>query len=317
MNVIFKEFNTAEFGGEHFFVTDKAVKLENIPKDLHLQVKGGEKLKSFSFVQKLVKLLLEKNFSRGLTLVAVGGGSLIDAVSFVSSIYKRGINIVKVPATLLAAVDGAVGGKTAINVCKVKNAVGTFYDGEVIIDLKLLETLNEREIISGLGEIVKYTFLSQKIDKLYACYSLEKPLKIPSRELIEACVSYKSQITAQDYYDKGARRALNLGHTLAHAFEIIYKIPHGKAVLQGLYYELKLSNKLGLIDEETFFSSLDKIMRLVEPIKSLNIDKAIRLCENDKKNRGGISFELYAGNYCTANKILTAAQLKEFLSHVF
>lgn len=317
MSVVFQPFNANQFTGERFFVIDKAVSIGGIPKDLQLKVRGGEGLKSFFFVQKLIKILLDKNFSRSLTLVAAGGGSLLDAVSFAASIYKRGVKIVKVPTTLLAAIDGVIGGKNAVNIKGVKNAAGTFYDGEVVIDLNLLNTLNEREILNGLGEIVKYTFLSEKIDGLYASYSLEKPLKLPSRELIEACVAYKNQIVSQDYYDKGARRVLNMGHTLGHAFEIIYNIPHGQAVLQGLYYELKLSYDLGLIDKETFLPALDKITKLIIPKKTLNIDKALRLCQNDKKNGSGIYFELYGGNYGTAGKVLTADALKEFLSNVF
>lgn len=318
MSVIFKSFDPASFKGEVFFVVDSAIGLgENIPFQSSLFVKGGENLKSFSFVQKLIKTLLDKNFSRNLTLVAVGGGSLLDAVGFAASIYKRGVKIVKVPTTLLAAVDGAIGGKNAINAGEIKNAAGSFYDGEVIIDLSLLKTLGEKDILNGLGEIVKYTFLKEEIDKLFCAYDTQKPLSLPSCELIEACAYYKSGVTERDFFDKGERRVLNAGHTLGHAFEVANKISHGKAVLQGLYFELKLSHKIGIIDKDTLTLSLEKIKKLITPLKTCNIDKILRVCENDKKNGRGISFMLFSGRYGAVEKELTKAQLKEFLEKCF
>lgn len=288
-----------------YVVTDSTLSaIYNIVGDNVFVLPCGEQAKDFSWVIQLCSWLLKKHATRADTLVAVGGGSVGDVVGLVASIYKRGINFVNVPTTLLAMVDSSIGGKTAIDLDGVKNAVGSFVQGDTIIDCNFLKTLNEQQLQSGLGEIKKYCLLNKSIFDTYCQSGL-------NTQIIKQCVDFKQSIVAQDLYDHGIRHILNVGHTVAHAVELEYNLPHGIAVEYGLYYELKLSHKLGLATNN-YVNRMNDKLQLCD--RQLDIAKCIAQMSNDKKNSGqDIVFCLPIDNFCTKQISIKTDKLLELL----
>ena len=193
------------------------------------QMPRGEKAKTFKSLKECLEFCLSCNISRKTHLVAVGGGATSDVASLAASILLRGISWSCIPTTLLSMVDAAFGGKTAINVGGYKNQVGTFHCPQnVLIYYGFLNSLPREEWESGMGEVVKYGLLSSTIyEKIMSGNSVE--------ELILDCAHYKKTITCEDLRDVGRRKILNLGHTLGHAFESLFSLSHGKAVLWGMW----------------------------------------------------------------------------------
>ncbi|MEG2159148.1 MAG: 3-dehydroquinate synthase family protein [Clostridia bacterium] len=301
--ITYAKFDFNSFQREDVFVTDKNVfSLYNFPKsNTYVLPEIGEKAKSFAVVQSLCEFLLYRNFNRGGRIIAVGGGTVCDTVGFVASIYKRGINLTLVPTTLIAMCDAGLGGKTAINVAEVKNAVGTFYKSDTMIDFSFLSTLPIEELKNGLGEIVKYSLLDENINNSFAKRESSNDFKTDYLiEVIKLCVEYKQQIIEKDFYDINLRRALNLGHTIGHAMELKYNISHGQAVLNGLYYETLLSFRLGYAQSEYAKAILEYINKFVD---ILPIDRfVLQLISNDKKNANDkIGFVLLTKPYETTN----------------
>lgn len=280
--VNFKKFNLNDYK-DYLIVTDENLSgLYGIAGDNVYLLPQGEQAKSFCYVEKLCEWFLSKNLERQGRIVAVGGGSVSDVVGFAASVYKRGVNLTVVPTTLVAQIDAAIGGKTAINLGTVKNAVGSFYNADVNIDTDFLKTLSKRQLTDGQGELLKYRMLSAEIDN--ACGK-------DMLDLIKACVSYKTELCNADMYDLGIRRKLNFGHTVGHAMELSLNLTHGEAVANGLYYETLLAYKLKLCTK----NYLDKWQReiltrfTVYPLT----DEILNLTSNDKKNTdGNISFVL-------------------------
>jgi len=218
--------------------------------------RDGECVKSLGSVEKITARLIETGFSGGDNMCAVGGGTICDIASFAASIYKRGMGLTLVPTTLLAMIDAAVGGKTAVNSNGVKNALGTFYPaGTIIIAPSFLKTLPAREIENGLFEAFKYGLLfSERLAREIA--SKQNSLRVYDgksaplfEKIIKTCVSYKTDITETDPFDKGVRKLLNLGHTLGHAIESVSgnKISHGSAVGAGFLNEAVIARELGIL----------------------------------------------------------------------
>ena len=192
---------------------------------------GSKSLKTFG---EIAEFFIEKGIHRESTLIAIGGGATTDLAGFVAATILRGINWISVPTTLLAQVDGSIGGKVAINSTHGKNLIGAFHQPQMVyICHEFLSTLSEVEMTSGKGEILKYGFLSKKISDLI--------LGKASLEVIAfECAQFKTDIVEKDFKENGDRILLNLGHTLGHAFESSLKIPHGLSVAMGVYYLLSL-----------------------------------------------------------------------------
>ncbi len=196
----------------------------------------GEAHKTQASITQIHEALIAHNHHRDTTLIALGGGVIGDITGFAASIYQRGVDYIQLPTTLLAAVDAAVGGKTAINYPGAKNAVGSFHQPKaVFVDIECLETLPLREFRAGLAEVIKYALLSG---------DLSLPSK-PTPDLIAVCCQIKARMIETDVTDKaGTRALLNLGHTFAHALEAYTHYErwlHGEAVAIGLYYAARLS----------------------------------------------------------------------------
>lgn len=210
-------------------------------------IPSGEDAKTVETYMDCQSFLLERNFSRNSVIIAFGGGATGDLAGFVASTFMRGISFIQVPTTILAH-DSAVGGKTAINHKLGKNMIGTFYQPTgVIFDTKFLGTLPEKEIRSGMAEVIKHAFISNKtwLDELLAVRDFSQ---ISDKEMemhLERGIAVKAAIVEEDEYEAGVRKYLNFGHTLAHAIEAVSgygKITHGEAVSIGMAYALQMSN---------------------------------------------------------------------------
>ena len=261
----------------------------------------SEKLKSFANVNFLIEALLEKNFSRSDTIIAVGGGIIGDFVGFVASILKRGINFINLPTTLLSQVDSSVGGKTGVNSVKGKNLIGSFYQPKlVIIELSFLKSLPRRELVCGFAEILKYSLIKdiaffkwiKKNSKTILVGNNESVLKYA---IIKSCKN-KIEFVSGDEKEKGKRMLLNFGHTFAHAIEAASnysgKINHGEAVLIGMLLATKLSVKKRLCSKFTL-REIKKVYidnnlpsNLSRYFKKKDFKKIAKYMLNDKKNYG-------------------------------
>jgi 3-dehydroquinate synthase len=217
-----------------------------------LTVPNGETSKSLEQVGILLSRMAEKGFSRRTVVVAVGGGVVGDLAGFVAGIYLRGVSLVQVPTTLLAAVDSSVGGKTGVNLPEGKNLVGVFHQPVgVWIDLDFLDTLVAREFAAGMAEVIKYGVI---MDGAFLD-ELEKGLPEDLGAMIRRCVEIKAAVVGNDERELTGRRALlNFGHTIGHALEQrsgYGELLHGEAVAVGMMGAIFLSAKvLGLAEGE-------------------------------------------------------------------
>ena len=198
-------------------------------------VRQGEGSKSIAVFEQLLTYMLEKDFSRSDCVVAVGGGVVGDLSGFAASAYMRGVEFYNVPTTLLSMVDSSIGGKTAVNLSSVKNAVGAFKrPGRVLIDPLLLSTLSDRQISNGFAEVIKMSLTSDK--ELFEL--IEKKDFYEARStFIERALRIKKEIVEQDEREKGLRRVLNFGHTLGHGVESaggMKELLHGECVALGM-----------------------------------------------------------------------------------
>ncbi|MEI7812582.1 MAG: 3-dehydroquinate synthase [Ignavibacteria bacterium] len=271
-------------------------------------LKPGEETKSYEWLNKIYAFMLSKNYGRDSVIIAIGGGVTGDLAGYAAATFMRGVKFVQVPTTLLAMVDSSVGGKTGINFNKSKNIIGAFYQPEfVIADLNFLSTLPESELICGLGEILKYAFLSDSeffsyIDK-NAGRILTGDEKVTER-IVSQCIEIKASVVADDEKESGLRKILNLGHTFAHSYESVlnYSVKHGSAVMMGLACALILSKKCGLTDDEKF-ARLGALLKKFNPgydFSGLSKPQLYKLMLHDKKNRGGmIKFVLPLDNGIT------------------
>lgn len=189
---------------------------------------AGEKSKNYEEWERALEFFLERGVTRKSHLVAIGGGAISDVAGFVASTLLRGISWSVVPTTLLSQIDASIGGKVAINARAGKNLVGNFHPpSKIYVCHEFLNSLDQKEMMSGKGELLKYAFLDKKIANL-----LEG--KDSLEEVIDACAKYKLDLVAQDLDEKGLRKILNLGHTIGHGIEWVYKVPHGTAVMWGI-----------------------------------------------------------------------------------
>lgn len=208
----------------------------------------GEDHKNISTLSDIWSLLSGSGATRRSLLINMGGGMLTDVGGFASACFKRGIKCINIPTTLLGAVDAAVGGKTGVNFGGLKNEIGAFYPAEaVLIDSTFFKTLDYANFLSGYAEMIKHSLIdSDKTWKETLAFDTEEVDYNKLNELVFESVSLKERIVKQDPYEKGIRKALNLGHTVGHAFESLSHhknkpVQHGFAVAWGIICELYLS----------------------------------------------------------------------------
>ncbi len=248
---------------------------------------SGEENKNERTLFTLLKEMAENGLRRNSTLIAIGGGVVGDVGGLAAGLYMRGISCIQVPTTLLAQVDSSVGGKTAIDFCGVKNLVGAFHQPMLVYaDPSFFETLPEREIRCGLGEIVKYAALNGALfDKLMQNRQRLFDTEFLG-EIVPETIGIKARIVQKDPNDTGIRRCLNLGHTTGHAIELTERnLSHGECVLLGLLYESRIARKYLETDGEY----LDRLETLIGKISTcrpgkIDVENAARLALLDKKN---------------------------------
>jgi 3-dehydroquinate synthase len=254
-------------------------------------VESGEKNKELTMVATILKEMLERGLTRASRLFAVGGGVIGDMGGLIASLYMRGISYVQIPTTLLAQIDSSVGGKTAVDVCGIKNLVGAFYQPcEVLVNPAFLNTLPAREIKCGLGEMVKYAALCGEIFDVLSSdiYRLGNLSYLTG--FIADCIRYKAKVVGEDEKETGIRRCLNLGHTTGHAIESACGLSHGECVLYGLYLETKVAIEKGVCEKDYGEKLLNLVCGslAVEPRSTLFhhvLEEGLEKALLDKKNK--------------------------------
>lgn len=207
---------------------------------------AGEESKNLSILSDILEFLAESRLTRTDTIVALGGGVVGDIAGFAAGCYLRGVKYVQIPTTLLAFVDSSVGGKTAVDLHAGKNLAGLFYPpSAVIADPDCLDTLPDDILADGAAEAVKTGILDGK-----DLFSLAENGEIRQNagRIIELCIAYKAKIVGIDEFERGHRKLLNLGHTVAHAIEKLsgYTTPHGRAVSIGIAVITHAAARLGM-----------------------------------------------------------------------
>ena len=259
----------------------------------------NEKTKSFKVAYALIENLLKNNLNRSDCIISFGGGIISDLSAFISSVTKRGLKFINIPTTLLAQVDAAIGGKTAINSILGKNLIGTFYQPEfVLTDIELLNSLPRREIICGYGEILKHSLISNRKFFMWLFKNAEKILDKKNKKLLKYAIiqscKIKSKIVSRDEKEKNLRMILNYGHTFAHGFEgaknFSRKLNHGEAVLLGMMMASQLSYNKKLLPLKDFllikkhYANLNLPSKIKKFFKKEEINKIVSFMKKDKKN---------------------------------
>ena len=288
-------------------IVDKNVpiKFQNILKKklknynlIILPFTASEKTKSLNTVNLYLNKLLSKNFNRSDLIISMGGGITGDVVGFISSVYKRGINFINIPTTLLAQVDSSIGGKTGVNSKQGKNLVGSFYQPKLVIsDTSFLYSLSKKQMVCGYAEILKHSIIKDKSFFKWLKKNTQNIFSKKPKELIYAIkksCQIKMYFVNKDVNEKGLRMMLNFGHTFAHAIEVknnySNKITHGEAVLSGIILATKISlikkicNKRILEEIKQIYYNNNLTYTYKKYANSNSINKLIPYLKNDKKN---------------------------------
>lgn len=260
-------------------------------------IPDGEIYKDYFWAYHILTKMLEFGFDRRSSLIALGGGVIGDITGFVASVYMRGIAYIQVPTTLLSQVDSSVGGKTAVNHPLGKNMIGTFWQPILVwIDVETLDSLPDREFISGLSEVIKYGIIWDKEFFEFLAENREKILKKDKDlliSIIKRSCEIKAEVVSRDERESFFRAILNYGHTIGHAIETLTGYStylHGEAVAIGMVTEAKVSNLLGFLNSESFFKIRETIKSFGLPVQMpsiFNSSMMIKTILLDKKNIEG------------------------------
>lgn len=291
-------------GKNDFFLIDKNVyniyfkENKTLNKDKIFLVEAVEENKTLETVTKLISFLEENNFTKGSTLKVIGGGLTQDIGAFVGACFKRGINWIYYPTTLLSMCDSCIGGKTGLNFNKTKNQIALFSSPkEVIINIDFLKTLSDFDIASGMGEVLKLCItggsgplsIYKKYVKDGSVVSFEHYF-----DLITASLAVKKTVVEVDEFEFSYRKSMNYGHTIGHVIESLsnYEIPHGHAVVMGIIIVNKLARNLNILNDTDYKLlrelCLDLVKHSVKKLKNINLDKLKDLIIKDKKTEGNI-----------------------------
>ena len=259
---------------------------------------ANEKNKNLKNINKILQILLNKNFSRLDCVIGVGGGITGDVSGFVASLYKRGLRFINIPTTLLSQVDSSIGGKTGVNTKEGKNLIGSFYQPKIVIsDIEFLKSLPKREVICGYGEILKHSLIANKSFYKFLDKNVNKILNLSSpfieKAIYESC-KIKKKVVEKDEKEKGLRKILNFGHTFAHAYEASLgyskRLNHGEAVILGIKTALNFCSKENIINKSDHRSIINHIINSNLPsslnkfFKVKDLNKILFFMSKDKKN---------------------------------
>lgn len=283
-----------------FIVTDDnvaALYLDTLKKSLEnagiqsveYVVSHGEKSKNLENYIRIIQMLYDNDFCRSNAVVALGGGVVGDLAGFAAATYMRGMRLVQIPTTVMAAVDSSVGGKTAVDFEEGKNLIGTFYQPALVIcDVDTFDSLPADVFRDGCSEIVKYGVLaSEKLfDDISDMYEFGGKL---DEDIIARCISVKKYYVESDEFDRGKRRYLNLGHTIGHAIEVCsdYTVSHGAAVAGGLILATRIALKLGICDPDCPHDIIEGLRRMGFAVEiNYTAAELMRAVKYDKKRVG-------------------------------
>lgn len=289
--VIITDKNVDKYYGEAIFksLEDSGFEVDKIV------LEPGEQTKSFNTLPLIYNKLLDFKLTRKDLIITLGGGVIGDLGGFVASSFLRGVPFIQVPTSLLAQVDSSVGGKVGVDLERGKNLVGSFYQPKrVIIDPNVLNTLEDRFLKDGLGEVIKYGLIRDEnlFEKLES-YKDKSEVLENIEEIIYTCCNIKRIVVERDERDLGERMVLNFGHTLGHAIEKYYDFKsytHGEAVAIGMYNIAKLTESKNLTDN-IYSEKIKKVLNKYDLPYEVDIedkDEIIKTISLDKKNMGKV-----------------------------
>lgn len=254
-------------------------------------IEAGEIFKKQVTVDKIIDKLLQMEADKKTLIIGIGGGVVTDIAGYVASIYKRGVRLCLVPTTILSMVDAAVGGKNGVDVGVYKNMVGTVYQPEFILyDYRFLQTLAVKEWVNGFAEVIKHAcikdaLLFEMLEK-YTLHDIQSdPTLVAS--LVERNVAIKMGVVTADEFENADRKLLNFGHTIGHAIENLYSLPHGHAVSIGMVAACILSERLNGFH----FADAERVVKLLTryhlPVDiEADCDAVFNILKLDKKREG-------------------------------
>ena len=256
-------------------------------------IEAGEEHKTMQTISGLWAAFMVAGVERSSTIVALGGGVVTDQAGFAAATYLRGVRWVSVPTTLLGMVDASLGGKTGVDLPQGKNLVGAFYAPALVLaDPQTLATLPDAELRSGLAETIKHGLLADPrlLDCCSALKRLDDPQELAARlpEIVRRGMAVKVGVIEADPFEQGQRAALNLGHTVGHAIELVsgFRLRHGEAVAIGMVVEARMAEEMGLAEaglSETIASLLADVGLPTEIPADLEMDKILDAMQLDKK----------------------------------
>lgn len=265
-----------------------------LPRHTLITIKSGEERKNLETCTHIWQYLTDKQFDRKSLLINLGGGVIGDMGGFCAATYKRGIDFIQIPTTLLSQVDASVGGKLGIDFNEFKNHIGVFKEPVIVlIATDFLNTLPVKEVRSGFSEIIKHCLIADATMWGKICKrDLDKQ---NWTELVPHSIEIKRQVVSQDPTEKGLRKILNFGHTIGHAVESYFlmqtrkKLLHGEAIAIGMICESYISHKKNLLDEQSLNNIEEFIFSIYGKVKitSQDTEAIIPLMMQDKKNEKG------------------------------
>ena len=259
----------------------------------YIEIEAIETNKSYRGLIPIIQNLIENGFRKNHRLIGIGGGIIQDITAFTSSIMYRGVDWIFFPTTLLAQGDSCIGSKTSINFIGFKNQVGGFYPpNKIYINLKFLDTLEDKDIKSGLGEMCHYFIVAGEDN--FIRYKKEYPMALKNKKILAGIINRSLEIKRSyieiDEFDKNERQVFNYGHSFGHAIESLtnYRIPHGIAVSYGMDMANYVSMKLGYISEDIRNDIRELLVQIWHgtTINDISIEKFKIALSKDKKNVG-------------------------------
>lgn len=269
---------------------------------LIIEIKSGEEHKNLESCKTIWEALTQANFDRNSLMINLGGGVIGDMGGFCASTYKRGIDFINIPTTLLSQVDASIGGKLGIDFNGFKNHIGLFKNPKtVIIDSQFLKTLSKRELRSGFAEIIKHSIIAD-IEQ-WNFLKVRKLEELDLGRLVTQSIEIKAKVVDEDPLEKGKRKILNYGHSIGHAVESFFldtdnKLLHGEAIAVGMICEAFIAKKKGLISQEELSDISGYVIGLFGKINLQKNDYIVleeRILQDKKNKAGKILMALPAG----------------------
>ncbi len=264
----------------------------SLPEHGVLTIDSGEESKVLETCEAIWQTMTDEKLDRHAVLIILGGGVLGDMGGFCAATYKRGIDFILIPTTLLAQADASIGGKLGIDFNNFKNHIGVFKQPALtLLHAGFLKTLPENELRSGFAEVIKHALISDR--KLWDSIRTKDLKSQDWNTLLKQSAEFKYSVIEQDPYEKGLRKILNVGHTVGHALESYFlandnKVLHGEAIAAGLIAEAFIASKRNLLDDRSLNEIADYILKIFGKLNVPEnaLTEIAALCLQDKKNKG-------------------------------